>query len=1099
MAQGQRGNIDFDQVRITARKGSGAMFQMFSGTAPISGHAAVFDSNGNVTDGGPPSGVISYNSRTGAVIPMPGDYSASMIANCVESSQVYANSSWLSALDWSKITNAPAPIPGPAGPTGPTGPAGPQGTIGPAGPTGPQGDTGLTGNTGPAGPQGPTGATGDTGATGPPGQTGPTGATGATGSQGPQGNPGATGATGPQGNPGPAGATGPIGPIGPTGPQGNQGPGGPAGPQGLTGATGPQGSTGPAGPQGPQGVPGQSVTIKGSVATAANLPTTGNQVGDGWITTDTGHLHVWTGTAWNDVGNVTGPAGPTGPQGIQGVPGPTGATGATGATGTPGATGATGPAGATGAQGPQGPQGLTGQTGLQGTPGAQGPQGIAGNAGPTGPQGATGPAGATGPTGSQGPQGPAGQSLSMKGSVSSSSSLPASGNNLNDAWIASDTGHLWVWNGSSWVDAGQFQGPIGPTGPQGIQGATGLTGPAGATGPTGPAGPTGDTGLTGNTGPQGPQGNQGPTGPAGPQGTTGATGAQGPQGPAGPQGPQGNPGQSVTIVGSVPTEADLPTSASPGDGYITEDTGHLWVWSGTVWNDVGLVQGPPGPTGPTGPQGATGLTGPQGASGPQGATGATGSQGSTGPTGPAGATGAQGPTGATGPPGPNIPATNSTLGSIIVGSGLSVGSDGTLSATVSGGTPASPTGSVQFNNSGAFGGSANLFWDIANFRLGIGTSTPGCSMDCSGMIRSTSVTYPTAGAGIEIAYTGSLGFIEAYDRGASAWKPLQLNGAPILFNPSGQGNVGIGTSTPATSLHIASGTPSGLAYPAATFSASGNSAMGRIFGPITSGGDQLYASQNLYYSGSQWNSDDATGSAGMIALTGSNYQFPIVFYVSPASANPRALKASLQCDVSGNVVMTAGNVGIGTASPSRLLQVQSASGVAAQFNLTQTGYASWDIQIPASGSALTFGQGGTELVRITSAGNVGIGTTSPNQALHVNGNCNIAGHYQVNSVPISTGDAPTTQGNSGYGFNTVYQNTTGKALYLCVMAQPLQASSYLQVYTDGSSSPSTLVATGGTGGSYFPYVYLQWIVLPNNYWKVTLSGNFNNVVFTQWY
>lgn len=31
-----------------------------------------------------------------------------------------------------------------------------------------------------------------------------------------------------------------------------------------------------------------------------------------------------------------------------------------------------------------------------------------------------------------------------------------------------------------------------------------------------------------------------------------------------------------------------------------------------------------------------------------------------------------------------------------------------------GGTPASPSGSVQFNNSGAFGGSANLLWDNAN-------------------------------------------------------------------------------------------------------------------------------------------------------------------------------------------------------------------------------------------------------------------------------------------------------------------------------------------------------------------------------------------------
>ena len=32
-----------------------------------------------------------------------------------------------------------------------------------------------------------------------------------------------------------------------------------------------------------------------------------------------------------------------------------------------------------------------------------------------------------------------------------------------------------------------------------------------------------------------------------------------------------------------------------GDGYITQDTGHLWTWDGAGWNDVGRIVGPPGP------------------------------------------------------------------------------------------------------------------------------------------------------------------------------------------------------------------------------------------------------------------------------------------------------------------------------------------------------------------------------------------------------------------------------------------------------------------------------------------------------------------------
>jgi hypothetical protein len=61
-----------------------------------------------------------------------------------------------------------------------------------------------------------------------------------------------------------------------------------------------------------------------------------------------------------------------------------------------------------------------------------------------------------------------------------------------------------------------------------------------------------------------------------------------------------------------------------GDGWITQDTGDLWVWSGTGWVNTGHIQGPPGPTGAigaTGPAGPSGATGPQGPEGPAGPAG----------------------------------------------------------------------------------------------------------------------------------------------------------------------------------------------------------------------------------------------------------------------------------------------------------------------------------------------------------------------------------------------------------------------------------------------------------------------------------------------
>lgn len=152
-----------------------------------------------------------------------------------------------------------------------------------------------------------------------------------------------------------------------------------------------------------------------------------------------------------------------------------------------------------------------------------------------------------------------------------------------------------------------IQGPVGPSGADGPQGPPGLTGDEGPTGPiglTGPQGPIGATGATGATGPQGPKGDTGdPGGPMGPEGP------EGPAGAPGPIGPQGPPGQSVSIAGNVDESTDL-LSLSPavGTGYITTDTGHLWVYNGpnpndslSKWTDVGNITGPPGPEGPPGP------------------------------------------------------------------------------------------------------------------------------------------------------------------------------------------------------------------------------------------------------------------------------------------------------------------------------------------------------------------------------------------------------------------------------------------------------------------------------------------------------------------
>jgi len=128
------------------------------------------------------------------------------------------------------------------------------------------------------------------------------------------------------------GAQGQTGPQGATGAQGPQGPKGDQGAQGVQGANGDTGPAGPMGDKGAKGDTGAGLHVKGTLATVALLPMTGNALGDAYFVA--GNLHVWNGSAWVFAGSLVGPQGDKGAKGDTGAKGDKGDTGAKGDTGT---------------------------------------------------------------------------------------------------------------------------------------------------------------------------------------------------------------------------------------------------------------------------------------------------------------------------------------------------------------------------------------------------------------------------------------------------------------------------------------------------------------------------------------------------------------------------------------------------------------------------------------------------------------------------------------------------------------------------------------------------------------------------------------------
>jgi hypothetical protein len=238
------------------------------------------------------------------------------------------------------------------------------------------------------------------------------------------------------------------------------------------------------------------------------------------------------------------------------------------------------------------------------------------------------------------------------------------------------------------------------------------------------------------------------------------------------------------------------------------------------------------------------------------------------------------------------------------------------------------------------------------------------------------------------------------------------------FYKDTSGNVGIGTASPSTKLEV-----------------SGSSAANTIYQSITNTNATGYSALflNVGVSG-------AFGQAGINYRPGTSLAFgpalndtttPIVFQTSNSTERMR--------------IDSSGNVGIGIASPTSILDVRTSnptrgiissvvntaasSQTGSQIRITQGGIEDWVIGQPAAVSAFSIWSGrnvsadGTERMRIDSSGNVGIGVT-PNawgsfyKVIQSTASSTFCITTQVNDIEVGSGYY-----NVNSGFSSLYINT----------------------------------------------------------------------------
>ena len=351
--------------------------------------------------------------------------------------------------------------------------------------------------------------------------------------------------------------------------------------------------------------------------------------------------------------------------------------------------------------------------------------------------------------------------------------------------------------------------------------------------------------------------------------------------------------------------------------------------------------------------------------------------------------------------------------------------------------------------SGAFSTADMVLLDGGN--VGIGTTSPGdplhiLSGGTDDFIRIENTNTYTGlwmnDGGTNNGWLVMSGYTNTPSAGDFAIREYGVQTSLVIKQTSG--NVGIGTISPENLLHVKA--------------SDGNTAVIKIEGGnnvVTANGEINSRLEFGSNDGSVNSSGNVGGSIASVTENTNGAITGLAFSTFYQSRTPNDLAEAMR-------ITGAGNVGIGTTSPTHLLTLETASSPGLKIKDTTQGATLLAFSQDSNSHVGTFSShplvldtNSTERMRITSAGDVGIGTSAPGDKLTVNGNISL----ENSGTPIFTLKDTGNSGGGGAAGIIRFKNNSGDAIGIG--------------YTGNDTTTSDLLISTNAASTYGGYLGLD--------------------------